>query len=44
MKAPIICGREPSATEDEKNLGTARSAELSAIVNQVHVPDDDTSS
>lgn len=36
MKTPIICGREPSATEDEKKLGIERSAELSAKVNQVH--------
>ncbi|KAL3515271.1 hypothetical protein ACH5RR_022173 [Cinchona calisaya] len=31
---PIICGREPTATEEEKKLGTERSAELSAKVNQ----------
>lgn len=35
MKAPIICGREPTATEEEKKLGAERSAELSAKVNQV---------
>lgn len=35
MKAPIICGREPAATEEEKKLGAERSAELSAKVNQV---------
>ncbi|KAL8156238.1 hypothetical protein AgCh_001365 [Apium graveolens] len=33
-QTPIICGREPSATEDEKKLGIERSAELSAKVNQ----------
>lgn len=33
-EAPIICGREPTATEEEKKLGTERSAELSAKVNQ----------
>ncbi|KAL1801897.1 hypothetical protein ACET3Z_030544 [Daucus carota] len=33
-QTPIICGREPSATEDEKTLGIERSAELSAKVNQ----------
>lgn len=31
---PIICGREPTATEEEKKLGDERSAELSAKVNQ----------
>nr|GLL47317.1 protein CHROMATIN REMODELING 25 [Ipomoea trifida] len=31
---PIVCGREPSATEEEKRLGTERSTELSAKVNQ----------
>ncbi|XP_027105933.1 protein CHROMATIN REMODELING 25 [Coffea arabica] len=31
---PIICGREPTATEEEKKLGSERSAELSARVNQ----------
>lgn len=35
MKAPIICGREPTATEDEKKLGAERATELSAQVNQV---------
>ncbi|GFY90011.1 DNA repair/recombination protein [Actinidia rufa] len=34
-EAPIICGREPTATEEEKKLGAERSAELSAKVNQV---------
>ena len=34
-KTPIIFGREPTATEEEKKLGTERSAELSAKVNQV---------
>ncbi|KAJ4716327.1 protein CHROMATIN REMODELING 25 [Melia azedarach] len=33
-ETPIICGREPTATEEEKKLGTERSAELSAKVNQ----------
>ncbi|KAI6677932.1 hypothetical protein NL676_038728 [Syzygium grande] len=33
-EAPIICGREPTASEEEKNLGCERSSELSAIVNQ----------
>ncbi|PSS26102.1 Protein CHROMATIN REMODELING like [Actinidia chinensis var. chinensis] len=33
-EAPIICGREPTATEEEKKLGAERSAELSAKVNQ----------
>ncbi|VFQ72531.1 unnamed protein product [Cuscuta campestris] len=31
---PIVCGREPSATEEEKRLGTERSTELSTKVNQ----------
>ncbi|ONK67271.1 uncharacterized protein A4U43_C06F18410 [Asparagus officinalis] len=31
---PIICGREPTATIEERKLGTERSAELSAKVNQ----------
>ena len=35
MKAPIICGREPNASVEEKKLGAERSAELSAKVNQV---------
>lgn len=35
IKAPIICGREPAATAEEKKLGTERTAELSAKVNQV---------
>lgn len=35
IKAPIICGREPNATEEERKLGVERSAELSAKVNQV---------
>ncbi|XP_078429720.1 DNA repair/recombination protein isoform X2 [Wolffia australiana] len=33
-QAPIMCGREPTATDEEKNLGAERSAELSAKVNQ----------
>ncbi|KAA8545882.1 hypothetical protein F0562_020667 [Nyssa sinensis] len=33
-ETPIICGREPTATEEEKKLGVERSAELSAKVNQ----------
>ncbi|CAA7030766.1 unnamed protein product [Microthlaspi erraticum] len=33
-EAPIICGREPTATEEEKNLAADRSAELSSKVNQ----------
>lgn len=32
---PIVCGREPTATEEEKRLGSERSTELSAKVNQV---------
>lgn len=35
MKAPIICGREPTASEEEKMLASERSSELSAKVNQV---------
>ncbi|XP_073125004.1 protein CHROMATIN REMODELING 25 isoform X2 [Henckelia pumila] len=31
---PIVSGREPTATEEEKRLGSERSAELSAKVNQ----------
>ncbi|KDP42303.1 hypothetical protein JCGZ_01627 [Jatropha curcas] len=34
-ETPIICGREPTATEEEKKLGVERSGELSAKVNQV---------
>ncbi|KAG5398287.1 hypothetical protein IGI04_020101 [Brassica rapa subsp. trilocularis] len=34
FEAPIICGREPTATEEEKNLAAERSAELSSKVNQ----------
>ncbi|ESQ47978.1 hypothetical protein EUTSA_v10020013mg [Eutrema salsugineum] len=33
-EAPIICGREPTATDEEKNLAADRSAELSSKVNQ----------
>ncbi|KAJ4894010.1 Protein CHROMATIN REMODELING 25 [Raphanus sativus] len=33
-EAPIICGREPTSTEEEKNLAADRSAELSSKVNQ----------
>ncbi|XP_071716163.1 protein CHROMATIN REMODELING 25 [Rutidosis leptorrhynchoides] len=33
-ETPIICGREPTASEEEKNLANERSAELSAKVNQ----------
>ncbi|XP_027362727.1 protein CHROMATIN REMODELING 25 [Abrus precatorius] len=33
-EAPIICGREPAATAEEKKLGAERSAELSVKVNQ----------
>ncbi|KAK9112794.1 hypothetical protein Scep_020313 [Stephania cephalantha] len=33
-EAPIICGREPTATEAEVELATERTAELSAKVNQ----------
>ncbi|KAJ7967452.1 Protein CHROMATIN REMODELING like [Quillaja saponaria] len=32
-ETPIICGREPTATTDEKKLGAERSTELSAKVN-----------
>lgn len=35
MKTPIICGREPTSSEEEKKLAAERSSELSAIVNQV---------
>ncbi|XP_021652937.1 protein CHROMATIN REMODELING 25 [Hevea brasiliensis] len=31
---PIICGREPTATEEEKKLAVERTGELSAKVNQ----------
>ncbi|KAL5982445.1 DNA-dependent ATPase protein rad54 [Asimina triloba] len=34
-ETPIICGREPTATAEEKASGLERSAELSAKVNQV---------
>lgn len=34
FETPIICGREPIATEEEKKLGSDRSAELSSKVNQ----------
>jgi hypothetical protein len=37
MKAPIICGREPNASAEEKKLGSERSAELSAKVNQASI-------
>ncbi|CAN6220940.1 unnamed protein product [Urochloa humidicola] len=33
-KAPIICGREPTASAEDKKLGSKRSAELSAKANQ----------
>ncbi|KAF8779903.1 hypothetical protein HU200_002172 [Digitaria exilis] len=33
-EAPIICGREPTASIEEKKLGSERSAELSSKVNQ----------
>ncbi|PON69110.1 Helicase [Parasponia andersonii] len=33
-EAPIICGREPNASEEERRLGVERSGELSAKVNQ----------
>ncbi|CAN6166566.1 unnamed protein product, partial [Urochloa humidicola] len=33
-KAPIICGREPTASVEDKKLGSERSAELSAKANQ----------
>ncbi|KAF5757912.1 putative DNA helicase chromatin remodeling SNF2 family [Helianthus annuus] len=33
-ETPIICGREPTASEEEKHLANERSAELSAKVNQ----------
>ena len=35
MKTPIICGREPTSSEEEKKLAAERSSELSATVNQV---------
>ncbi|KAL3621160.1 DNA-dependent ATPase protein rad54 [Castilleja foliolosa] len=31
---PIVCGREPTASEEEKRLGSERSGELSGKVNQ----------
>ncbi|KAM3305829.1 protein CHROMATIN REMODELING 25-like [Capsicum chacoense] len=34
FETPIICGREPTATKEEKKLGSDRSAELSSKVNQ----------
>ncbi|KAG5061732.1 hypothetical protein JHK87_002761 [Glycine soja] len=34
-EAPIICGREPAATAEEKKLGAEQSAELSVNVNRV---------
>ncbi|KVH93280.1 Helicase, C-terminal [Cynara cardunculus var. scolymus] len=33
-RTPIICGREPTASEEDKHLANERSAELSAKVNQ----------
>lgn len=33
-ETPIICGREPTASEEDKHLANERSAELSAKVNQ----------
>ncbi|KAM1382281.1 hypothetical protein ACFX2F_034762 [Malus domestica] len=33
-EAPIICGREPNASEEERKLSVERSAELSGKVNQ----------
>ncbi|XP_031260342.1 protein CHROMATIN REMODELING 25 [Pistacia vera] len=33
-ETPVVCGREPTASEEEKKLGIERSAELSAKVNQ----------
>ncbi|KAJ9537882.1 hypothetical protein OSB04_030615 [Centaurea solstitialis] len=33
-ETPIICGREPTASEEDKDLANERSAELSAKVNQ----------
>lgn len=38
MQTPIICGREPNATDEDNKRGADRSAELSAKVNQVSVP------
>ncbi|KAJ7002349.1 LOW QUALITY PROTEIN: protein CHROMATIN REMODELING 25 [Populus alba x Populus x berolinensis] len=40
-RTPIICGREPTATEEEKKLGAERSGELSAKVNQISSLDDE---
>ncbi|PPS05376.1 hypothetical protein GOBAR_AA15296 [Gossypium barbadense] len=34
-ETPIICGREPTSSEEEKKLAAERSSELSAIVNQI---------
>ncbi|GLT98291.1 hypothetical protein SLE2022_158020 [Rubroshorea leprosula] len=33
-ETPIICGREPTASEEEKKLAAERSSELSAKINQ----------
>ena len=33
---PILNGREPNATEEEKTKGSERSSELSEKVNQVY--------
>ncbi|KAF3681227.1 Protein CHROMATIN REMODELING 25 [Capsicum annuum] len=38
FETPIICGREPTATKEEKKLGSDRSAELSSKVNQASFP------
>uniref|UniRef100_A0A803LE39 Protein CHROMATIN REMODELING 25 n=1 Tax=Chenopodium quinoa TaxID=63459 RepID=A0A803LE39_CHEQI len=34
-QAPILNGREPTASDEEKKVGLSRSEELSAIVNQI---------
>ncbi|KAF3679880.1 DNA repair and recombination protein RAD54, partial [Capsicum annuum] len=34
FETPIICGREPTTTKEEKKLGSDRSAELGSKVNQ----------
>ncbi|KAF9617698.1 hypothetical protein IFM89_038198 [Coptis chinensis] len=34
-KTPIVSGREPTASEDERKLGVERSKELSGKANQI---------
>ncbi|KAF9621104.1 hypothetical protein IFM89_016538 [Coptis chinensis] len=35
LEAPIVSGREPTASEDERKLGVERSGELSGKANHV---------